>query len=350
MQIGIVGPKASGKTTVFSALTGGAGIPASGGQSTKPNVGVIKVPDERIEKLSAIFQPKKTVFTDIKFIDLQGQEPKSGKGIDAQTVAEIRNVDAVVVVVRAFENPAVPHPANSINPSRDFQNYESELRITDFIQIENRLERMKKENKKGIEADVLERCKEHLEADRPLRTLALPESDLRAIAGFRFLSQRPLLVLVNTSEGESLDFADVAAQVKAAGGSLMTLCAKVEQEIAQLPPEEQKDFLAEMGIERPARERFVRAAYAMLDLISFFTVGEDEVRAWTIAKGTKAQQAAGKIHSDLERGFIRAEVVHYDDFLSVPSMAKAREKALLRQEGKEYLVKDGDIMEIKFNV
>lgn len=350
MQIGIVGLKASGKTTVFSALTGAAGVAAGGGGAQKSNLGVIKVPDERIDKLASIFQPKKTIYTDIKFIDVPGQEPKSGKGIDVQTVTEIRTADAIVVVVRAFENPAVPSAQETIDPLRDFEAYESELVITDFIQIESRLERIKKENKKGPEADVLQRCKEHLEAGNPLRTLKLTESDLRVIVGFRFVSQRPLLILVNTSEGDESDYRELREKVRAVGGSAMTLCAKVEQEIAQLPDAEQKDFLSAMGIDRPASERFIRAAYAMLNLISFFTVGEDEVRAWTIAKGTKAQQAAGKIHSDLERGFIRAEIVGYEDFVEAGSMSKAREKGTLRQEGKEYLVRDGDIAEIKFNV
>lgn len=353
MQVGIVGFKSSGKTTVFNVLTGNPVNPA--GQNTdKPNIGVIKVPDERIANLSSIFKPKKTIFTDIVFTDIQISNEKENKGsstgIDPNIVSHIRNSDAIVVVVRAFDNPSVPHPANSINPIRDFENYENELRITDFIQIESRLERMKKENKKGIDEAILKKCKEHLESNKPLRLFTFNDTDFKAINGFKFLSQKPLLVLVNTSEGDKSDHAELFNEVKKAGGMTMTLSAQLELEISQLEKDAQKDFLKEMGIEKPARDRFIILTYTMLNLISFFTVGEDEVRAWTIKNGTNAQESAGKIHSDLERGFIRADVISYDDFVSAGTMAKAREKALLRQEGKNYTVKDGDIMEIKFNV
>lgn len=353
MQIGIVGLKFSGKTTVFNALTGAkVGADSLSSAAAKPNLGVIKVPDERVNHLSSIFKPKKTVYADIQFVDIPipAEVKESGKGLDAQTVSHIRNTDALVIVVRDFENPAVPHPSNKIDPLQDFLNYEGELRITDFVQVESRLDRMRKENKKGIELDVLTRFKEQLENDKSLRLVPISEAEGKAIVGFRFLSQKPLLVLVNSSESAKKDYSNLSNEVKKAGGKFMALSAQVEYEISQLPVEEQAAFLAEMGIEKPARERFIRSAYEMMNFISFFTVGEDEVRAWTVSAGAKAPQAAGKIHSDLERGFIRADIVSYADFEKAGSLSKARENATLRQEGKEYIVKDGDIMEVKFNV
>jgi hypothetical protein len=353
MQIGIVGPKYSGKTTVFNALTGAkAASEALSGAAIKLNLGVIKVPDERVNKLSLIFNPKKTVYTDIQFVDIPvpAEAKEAGKGLDAQTVSHIRNTDALVIVVRDFENPSVPHPSDKIDPMQDFINYEGELRITDFVQVENRLDRMKKENKKGMEFDILTRFKEQLENDKPLRLLKISEAEQKAVVGFRFLSQKPLLVLVNTSESSAKDYSKLSSESEKTGGKFLPLSAQVEHEISQLPQEEQADFLKEMGIERPARERFIRSAYDMMNFISFFTVGEDEVRAWTVTAGAKAPQAAGKIHSDLERGFIRADIVGYADFEKAGSLSKARENATLRQEGKEYIVKDGDIMEVKFNV
>ena len=351
MQVGIVGPKSSGKTTVFSALTG-ITADMTQQQAGKPNLGVIKVPDERIEKLSAIFKPPSTVFADIRFVDIQekAESEKAGKGIDSQTVLQIRNVDALVLVVRAFEDPSVPLPEGGIDPLRDFKAYEDELCITDFLQVETRLERIKKENKTGPERDALEKCMAQLENNMPLRLLTFTPLEMKQITGFQLLTIKPVLVLINVSEDDKKTYTDISSEAAKRGGVTMTLSAKLELEIAQLPPEEQANFCKEMGIEQPARIRFVREVYAMMSLISFFTVGEDEVRAWTIQKGTMAQQAAGKIHSDIEKGFIRATTVHYNDFIKVGSMASARESALLRQEGKTYVVADGDIIEFKFTV
>lgn len=350
MHIGIVGPQYSGKTTVFSALTGIVQDAESGGK--KANIGMIQVPDERVDQLYAIYKSKKVTYADISFVDIQSPLEKKNEqgGLDSQTIAQLRNADALVIVVRAFENEAVPHPRDKIDPGADFLNYEEELRITDYIQIENRLERIKKENKKGIEPDTLQKCLDQLEAGKPLRLLGLSEPEQKVIEGFRFLTQKPVLVLINETEGENRSYPEILKEAEQAGSGCMNLSAKLEQEISQLPAGEQEEFLKEMGLERPAREKFIRESYKMMELISFFTVGEDEVRAWTIEQHTKAPGAAGKIHSDLERGFIRAEVVHYDDFIAAGSMAKAREGGTLRQEGKEYVVKDGDILEIKFNV
>ena len=350
MQIGVVGQKFSGKTTVFGALTGISADSVKGG--SKSNLGEIKVPDERVEKLSSIFDPVKTTYTEIKFIDVQteNESRRESKGIDPKTVVLIRSSDALVVVVRSFDNPAVPHPFNEINPLRDFMNFETELITSDFIQIENRLERMKKENSKGVEADILLRCKEYLENEKPLRLLSFSESEMKAIGGFQFLSQKPLMVLVNTSEDENREFSELNSEVEKCGATVMTLSARLEQELSELPEEERADYLKEMGIDRSAKERFIQASYSMMKLISFFTIGQDEVRAWTIKEGTKALHAAGRIHTDLERGFIRADVVHYDDFIKSGSIAKTRTAGYLHQEGKEYIVQDGDILEIRFNV
>lgn len=348
MKIGIVGFPRSGKTTVFNALTGLDAAVGFGGDLSKPNLGAIKVPDERIDRLSEIFSPKKTTYAEVVFVDYPGR-PDASASIDRGTIAQMRDADALVQVVRDFEDPAAERAAD---PKRDIEGFAAELLLADLEIVEKRLERLRKDKSKEKETGLLDRCREVLESERPLRELQLSESEERELAGFGFLSRLPLLVLVNVDEARAAQPLDesVAAVLAAGRVAGLAMSARVEMEIAGLEEADRGAFLADLGVEKPARDRFVRAAYGLLDLISFLTSGEDEVRAWPIGKGTPAVRAAGKIHSDIERGFIRAEVVAFDDFVALGSDAKCREAGKLRLEGKDYEVRDGDIIHFRFNV
>jgi len=346
MKAGLVGYAQSGKTTLFNALTG-QGAQTGAGRSAKANLGVIKVPDQRVDKLSAIFKPRRTVFAEMTFVDLPGPRGKGG-GLDSATIQALREADALALVLRGF--PAVDGAA--ADPARELVDFESELILNDQIVVERRLERMRKERGHEREQAVLEACLETLSSGRPIRTMDLAPEQEREIVSYAFLSQRPLLAVVNTSEQDATraPAAALEAEAKQRRIELMLVCALIEAEIAALPREDQAEFLASMGLEEPAAARFIRKAYHMLDYISFFTVGEDEVRAWTTRRGDKAPRAAGRVHSDIERGFIRAEVMKYDEFIAVGSEAKMKELGKLRVEGKEYVVQDGDILHFRFNV
>ncbi|MBX7222725.1 MAG: redox-regulated ATPase YchF [Blastocatellia bacterium] len=352
MKVGIVGFAGSGKTTIFNTLTGLRAEVGGYSGKDKANIGIIKVPDARIEALADIFHPKKKTLAEINFVDVAGPEAteeRQSSGLDSKLVNNMREVEALVHVIRGFENPAL---GQACDPSREIANFDSELILTDLISVENRLTRMKKEKANPREKELFEQCKEALEAERPLRDLTFDDEAQQLLSGFRFLSQKPLLLLLNVGEGDISQGAPPAVAQAAAERklTLITMCGTAEMDIAELAPEEQAEFLQDLGISEAARDRFIRAAYGMLDLISFLTAGEDECRAWTIRRGTKAQKAAGKIHSDLERGFIRAEVVSFPDFMQYKSEAKCKEAGKLRLEGKEYIVQDGDIMHIRFNV
>ncbi len=357
MQVGIAGYRGAGKTTVFNCLTGAQAETGYGG-AREANRGVIKVPDERIDKLSAIFQPKKTTYADIAFVDVPPPpEGVDDSGIDKQSAAELRKMDALVHVVCAFgAEHGVPPRGGSVDPLRDLSDFDSELVLLDVVVLETRLERLKKERKQGLELEQLEKLHARFGGgETAARTLAIDDATRAAITGFQFLSLKPQLALANFGDDASAaDIAALEAKLREAGGprgiEVMSMRGNIEAEIARLPAEDQASFLADLGLSETARARFIRSCYAMLDLIAFFTVGEDEVRAWTIKKGTPAVRAAGKIHSDLERGFIRAEVVSYEDFMRAGKMAKAREAGKLRLEGKDYVVEDGDIINVRFAV
>ncbi len=354
MKIGIVGLPRAGKTTIFNALTGASAATGSfGAGGKKANLGVIKVPDPRVDRLAAIFSPKKTTCAEIAFADIPGAAEGAEIGKEAVTVDLIKGCDALALVVRAFDGEEVPHPKGSVDPARDLAAVEGELALLDLIVVERRAERMAKERKAApVEAEAVAKARGWLEAERPLRTLALSEGERKALAGFKFLTEKPLLVVANLGESGEKGLPALRAEAERRGLPVIALRGKLEMEVAALPPEEQVAFLADFGLAEPARDQFIRAAYALADLISFLTAGEDEVRAWTIRRGTTAQQAAGKIHSDIERGFIRAEVAAFDDFFALPqrTMARAREAGKLRLEGKEYVVRDGDIINFRFNV
>ncbi len=350
MKVGIAGFPRSGKTTVFNAL---AGQHAAVGGFTEPgkvHLGTIKVPDARVDRLSEIFHPRKTTYAEIVFVDFPpAAEAAGGSALDTATLTQMRETDALVQVVRGFPDPVTDAGAD---PLRDVGNFKSELLLADLVLIEKRLERLHKEKGREHEQSLLLRCKYLLDDEQALRRLDLTTEEAALIAGFGFLSRRPLMVLLNVSEADVRMAmpAPLAAALAAEGLDGLVLSGKIEMEISALEPEDRQAFLDDLGLQAPARQRFIRAAYALLDDISFLTTGEDEVRAWTIKRGTTAVKAAGKIHSDIERGFIRAEVVHYDDFVHCGSEAKCREAGKLRLEGKDYVVRDGDIIHFRFNV
>jgi GTP-binding protein YchF len=367
-----------GKTTLFNLLTGGhAATGGFAGAEAETNVGVAKVPDERVDKLAALFKPKKTTYAEVTYRDLglahsagtlaslaePGPLPR-GQGISPQKLGDLRSSDAIVHVVRAFRDPSVPHVDTTVDPVRDLASLELELLFADHAVVEKRLERIEPElrSAKGAEREarerekvVIQRAMAALDAGTPLRDIGLDEEERKAIRGFRFLTLQPQLVVAN------LDEADVAkpdavlgplrdAIAKHKAMSVVPVSAKLEAEIAELPADEAAAFRADLGMSEPALHRIVRATYELLGLISFFTTGDDEVRAWTIPASTPAQQAAGAIHSDLERGFIRAEVIRWDELLKAGSEAKAKQLGIMRTEGKTYATQDGDCVHVLFNV
>lgn len=352
MKVGIIGFARSGKTTLFNALTGAqAEVGAFG--SREANVAVLKVPDERVDRLAELYKPKKVTYAEFQFVDIAPNEAGGeDKALDAAALTLLKNVDALVHVVRAFENEGVMHPHGSVDPVRDARDLEDELRIADLIIIEKRLERLEKEGKKDREHELLVRAREHIEAEHSLRTLPLDAAEAKALRGFEFLSQKPMMLVGNYGEYQigADDPSGLAAFAAPSGLTLIDLCGAMEMEVAQLPPEERTGFREELGLGEESRVRFLQTAYDMLGLMSFLTAGEPEVRAWTIEKETKAVDAAGVIHSDIQRGFIRAEVVSFDDLMSAGSMAKAKEAGKVRLEGKDYLVQDGDVILFRFNV
>ena len=352
MKVGMIGFARSGKTTVFNAITGASAEVGAYG-SRDANLAVIKVPDERVDTLATFYKPKKKTYAEFEFIDIAPAEGSDAdKTLDNAALNLLRNADALVHVVRAFDDENVLHPMGSVNPERDVTALEEELQITDFIIIEKRIERLEKEHRKDQEYDLLVRCKEHLEAGNPLRTLPLNAQEDTVLRSFTFLSQKPMMLLGNY--GEAAIGNDDPARMQAAAGKhglkLIELCGKLEMEVSQLPQDEQEVFRTELGLGEESRIRFIHFAYEMLGLISFLTAGDPEVRAWTIRKGTSAVDAAGVIHSDIKRGFIRAETIAYDDYVAAGSMAKAKEKGKVRLEGKDYTVQDGDIILFRFNV
>ncbi len=348
MKVGLTGFPGAGKTTVFNALTG-LGAPTTGGEG-RPNLGVIKVPDARVDKLAEIWSPKKTTYAEVSFVDFPPPRaaPQKRAVLDAETITALRDADALVEVVRAFPDVAGAAPT----PVADLEAFGAELVLADLAVVEKRLERLRKEKGNERERALLERIAPELEAGRSLRSLGLTPEERTALAGFAFLSLRPLLVVVNVPEGEAAAALapDVAVRAAAEGAEALVLSAKVEAEVAELDAADRAGFLADLGLAESARDRFIRASYALLDLISFLTAGEDECRAWPIRRGTTALKAAGKVHSDIERGFIRAEVTSFEDFVRLGSEAKCRAAGKLRLEGKDYVVQDGDIAHFRFAV
>lgn len=344
MKIGLVGLPGSGKSTVFNALTGMSVETGYGSAPGKQNLGSVKVPDERVDKLAEMYNPKKTTYAEVVFSDVGG----GTQGIDRAVLNTMRGVDALCQVVRAFPDPAGAAPS----PVDDIAELEGETILADLEIVEKRVAKMKKERGDARELALLERLQEVLEAETPLRAVELDEQELKMLSGYQFLSLKPMLLVLNVAEDDI--GGDVSTEVTEAAESrglgLVVLSAAVEMDIAQMPEEDQPEFLESLGLTEPAKNRFIVAAFALIDLISMLTSGPDECRAWPVPRGSKAPRAAGKIHSDIERGFIRAEVIAYDDLIALGSEAKCRDAGKLRVEGKEYVIQDGDVVNFRFNV
>jgi len=346
MKIGLVGFAGSGKTTVFNTMTG-MDVPVGFGGELR--LGVVRVPDERIDKLSAVFSPKKTTFAEMSFCDIPGEHGADKKGLSPRGLQQIRDQEALCLVLRDFLNPAIE---GDPDPAGDLEAFHLECVFADLDIVERRLERAKKERAEALEVAAFEKMKSTLEEERPLRLLAAEELNRDYLRGYGLLTDRPLLVALNCAEAEAGEplANGIASRLEELDAAGLVLSASVEAEIAGLEPEDQAAFLEDLGLSEPALARFIRTAYGLLDLISFFTVGEDEVRAWTIRRGTRAREAAGRIHPDLERGFIRAEVIPYATFVEFGSEQAVKDAGRFQVEGKDYAVSDGDIMHVRFNV
>lgn len=366
VQIAIVGLARSGKTTVFNSLTKGTAATGGFGGLTV-NTGVVKVPDERLTRLTAVFQPRREVPADVTYIDLPAPAAAAGVAphgdIPADQLARLRNADALLHVVRAFDDDSVPHPLLDLDPRRDVEHLELEFTLADLAVVEKRVEKLHTSGRHGTSAEreanereqhVLERILPVLKEGRPIRDLDLSADDSLRIRGFRFLTEKPVLVLFNVGEADLAGADERAASLAASLGhahtSVVPLSARIEMEIGQLEDEEAQVFRDDLGLEGSSLERVIRASYELLGLISFFTAGPDETRAWTVVRGASAVDAAGAIHTDLARGFIRAEVIGWQDLLEQGSMAEAKRHGKVRSEGKTYEVQDGDVIEVLFNV
>lgn len=359
MKLGLVGLPAAGKTTLFNLLTGADEATGFGSGRAEAKVGMAMVPDKRVDYLTAMYKPRKTAHAQIECTDLPGLATGGSREGSNQFLSAIRNVDALLQVVRSFERGGVPHVLGPVDPIRDLELLHMELLLSDLGVVEKRIERLRtgkklsKENQ--IELQALKRILPILEAEGRVALLEFSEEEREQLRGFSFLTERPVLVCVNLDDGQFRSLAyenkeKLLAYADAHGMPVLPICAELELEISRLEPEDRGPFLADLNVSESGIDRLAKAAYGLLGLISFFTVGEDEVKAWTIESATNARRAAGKIHSDIERGFIRAEVVKYRDLENLGSMAKVKDKGLFRLEGKEYLVADGDIINFRFNV
>lgn len=346
MKIGLVGFAGSGKTTVFNTMTG---LDAPVGFGGEVRLGTVRVPDTRIDKLSAMFNPKKTTYAEMAFCDIPGEHGAEKKGLSSRGLQQIRDQEALCLVIRDFDNPALE---GAPDPEGDLEAFHTESVLADLEIVERKLERAKKERADAREIAAFEKVHAVLEEERPIRSVPEDELDRALLRGYGLLTDRPLLVALNRSEDRASDAMpeSLAARIAELGAAGLTLSASVEADIASLDPEEQREFLEDLGLSEPALHRFIQTAYGLLDLIAFFTIGEDEVRAWPIRRGWNAQKAAGRIHTDLERGFIRAEVMPYDVFMEHGSEAAVKDAGKFQVEGKGYVVSDGDIMSIRFNV
>jgi GTP-binding protein YchF len=344
MKVGLIGHRGAGKTTLFNMLTGLRAQVGGFGGKEEVHLGVIKVPDARIDKLARIYKPKKTTYAEIRFTDFPPSEGEENLKSNSAVITQMREVDAIALVLDDFESGA--------EPLRALDDLLTDMILADMTVVENRRARLKKEKARALEEALLERCARTLENEDSLRNVDFSLDEETLLSGFGFLSRKPVLVLFNQADdkaGQALA-PRFEAELQRRGLEGLALAGKVEMEIAQLDEGDRAAFLKEIGIEESARDRFIRASYRLLNLISFLTAGEDEVRAWTITKGTNARKAAGKIHSDIERGFIRAEVVAYPDFIACGSETKCKEAGKLRLEGKDYVVQDGDIVHFRFAV
>ena len=357
MELGIIGLPQSGKTTLFNALTQGNVPTGISGGKLSVHTAVIDVPDERLEKLTDLFKPPKVVHAKVTYADIAGLDGETSQsGIYGPLLNTLSQMNGFIHVVRHFDNPLVPHSAGSVDPARDLATMESELILNDLILVERKLERLEEERQRGgigrdkflvaHEKELFTKLAETLSQEIPLRNVPFSDEERKMLSSYGLLSRKPQLIVINQSE----DQAPIQLNTPFAKTSLISIPAKLEMEIAQLPPDEAQLFQAEYGIEEPSLNRFVRLSYDLLDLVSFFTAAEKEVHAWTVKQGATALDAAGAVHSDMERGFIRAEVIRYDDLVTLGGYTEARQGGKLRLEGKKYIVQDGDVITIRFNI
>ena len=355
MQLGIIGLPQSGKTTIFNTLTHGDQPIGAAVSRMEVHTAVIDVPDERVDRLSEMFNPKKTVYAKVTYADIAGLGSATDKGeISGQLLNQLTQMDGFIEVVHCFESPLVPHVHGSVDPARDIQLMDEELLLNDQIMVERKLERLAEEHKKGggrekgvidREITLFEKLQDALSSAIPLRDIQLTVEEEKVLSGFGFLSRKPLLILLNLGEGQ----AQPEIQYDHQRSQIVSLQGKLEMDLGQLSDEDAALFMHEYGIEELGLSRMIRSSYELLGLLSFFTVGEDEVRAWTVRRGALAPEAAGEVHTDMQKGFIRAEVISYDELMEAGSMAEGRSKGKLRLEGKQYLVQDGDIISIRFS-
>jgi len=359
MKIGIIGLQNSGKTTIFNALTGlDAEVTAYSSQKLEPNIGVVKVPDERIDWLSAHYKPKKTIYTHMEFTDFAGLTAgsKGSETFSAESLGLIKTSEALALVIRNFNDEIIFQSQGNPDPLNDIDQITEDMIISDLLIVEKRLERIVKDKKRGVnlaelqvEENILTRINEQLNNSMPVRDLEVSAEEEKAIRGFRLLTEKPIMIILNSDENNFGNNEALIAEIEKSY-RVIELAGNFEMELSKLDSEEAEMFMEDMNISESAVNRLIRFSYNLLGLISFFTVGKDEVRAWTIVRGDNAVQAAGKIHSDLARGFIRAECFHYDKLKELGSEKALREKGMFRLEGKNYLVQDGDIVNIRFSV
>jgi ribosome-binding ATPase len=359
MKIAIIGLPNSGKTTVFNALTRGtAETPAFSSGQLEPNLATVRVPDQRLQVLAEMFEPRKVTPADVQYVDVGGLGGGTkGAGLPPALLNYISGADALLHVARAFADDAVPHPEGSVDLARDVETVDLELAFSDLAIIERRLTRLNAEIGKMsskdrelrlAERDLLVRLQGELEAGTPIRDVTMSEDEARMVRGYQFLTGKPMLLLINIGEEQLASPPQFSYGHKESG--VVPLAGKIEAELAQLDDEDGRSFMDDLGIAEPARDRVIALSYDLLGLMSFLTAGPDEVRAWTIRKGTPAVEAAGAIHSDIQRGFIRAEIVAYDDLVRAGGMAEAKKQGTVRLEGKQYIVQDGDVCHFLFNV
>lgn len=354
MRLGIIGLPLSGKTTIFNVLTRGDQPVVTSGGRIEVHTAVVDVPDARLEQIAALSNPAKIIHAKVTFADIAGLGGGGGE-IAGQLLNQLAQMDGFLHVVRCFEDPAVPHLSGGVDPLRDISAMDAEMLLNDLISVERKLERLEDERRKGggrdrteieREIDLFERMQVVLTAEQPLRDISFSSDEERILAGFGLLTKKPILILFNLDEGQDAPL----FEYQHSKSEISSLQGKLEMEIAQLSPEEAEIFLEEYGIDQPGMERLIQQSYELLGLISFFTIGDDEVRAWNIPRGETAHEASGRIHSDIYKGFIRAEIIAWDELVALGGLSQARTTGKLRLEGKDYPLQDGEVMQVRFNI